>query len=207
MRTTDQHRPGRRRHLPLLVAVVLGATCLVSGPPAAAAHHLPSTTSTVFAPSWSVFRFPDRAARPAAPPLPAGAEGRLVIDDIGLDDPIFLGGQSTIDQDVVTHFDGRGGWRAPVDAGAPGTYWLAAHRTKDGRGPFARVPELAVGARVRIVTAAQTFTYVIENRTVTGPNTTDAVVYGRDRNAVRLLLQTCLPGNERLLLSGTLAAS
>jgi LPXTG-site transpeptidase (sortase) family protein len=168
----------------------------------------------LFAPSWSSYRHNrDRPNARAASheaaaeqALPTGAEARLVIDAIGLDAPIYLGNQSTIDRNVVTHYDGDGGWRAPVAPGATGTYWLAGHHTARGTGPFRLVPDVKGGDQVRIVTATATVTYVVTGTLVTGLDTSDDAVYGSDPASSRLLLQTCLPNDERLLVFGELVA-
>lgn len=199
----------------MLVVAFLAATLAWVPTSVAPAKTLPTTGGHVlFAPSWSSFRHnrdrpnarPTRGDVAAAPTLPAGAEARLVIDAIGLDAPIYLGGQSTIDRNVVTHYDGTGGWRAPVAPGATGTYWLAGHRTVRDTGPFRLVPGVKIGDQVRILTPTATVTYVVTGTLVTGLDTSDDAVYGSDPAASRLLLQTCLPSDERLLVFGELVA-
>jgi LPXTG-site transpeptidase (sortase) family protein len=200
----------------LVVVALIAATFSVVPTSVAPAKPLPSTGSHIlFAPSWSAYRH--HGDRPNAQParrdasatdqaLPAGAEARLVIDAIGLDAPIYLGNQSTIDRNVVTHYDGEGGWRAPVAPGTSGTYWLAGHRTVRGTGPFRLVPDVKRGDQVRIVTTSATVTYVVSGTLITGLDTSDEAVYGSDPAASRLLLQTCLPNDERLLVFGELVA-
>jgi LPXTG-site transpeptidase (sortase) family protein len=183
---------------------IVALACLVSSVSpvgtTGVANALPFTGGVVFAPSWSAYRH--HGDRTRASVVPAVAEARLVIDAIGMDMPIYLGDQSTIDRNRATHYDGSGGWRRPVPAGATGTYWLAGHRTSRGTGPFRRVPELEPGDEVRIVTATTVVTYVVRGSTVTGLDASDDDVYGSDPDAPRLLLQTCLPNDERLLVFG-----
>ncbi|MHB8465207.1 MAG: sortase [Acidimicrobiales bacterium] len=137
--------------------------------------------------------------------LVSRAEARVVIRSVGIDQAVFLGGQASIDRWVVTHFSDPG-WRPPTAAGAPGTYWLAGHRTAGG-GPFHPLPAVAIGDLVEVqVTGGSKFVYQVTSKEVTDPQVEQSVVYGNDPNARLILLQTCVGHNERLLVHGVLVA-
>jgi LPXTG-site transpeptidase (sortase) family protein len=137
--------------------------------------------------------------------LPAGAEAMLSVPSLGIDLPIVAGGQSVIEQGVVAHYIAPG-WERPVAAGAAGTYWLAAHHTTHG-GPFRTLPDLAVGAEVRVTTSAHTFVYTVTSTEVVGLWPGDDAVYGTDPTASVILLQTCVDNTLRVLVHGTLIAT
>ena len=129
----------------------------------------------------------------------------LTVASLGIELPIFAGGQSVIDEGVVAHYWAPG-WEAPVPPGAAGTYWLAAHNATHGA-PFRALPDLAVGAEVLVRTSTQTFVYTVTSREVTGLYPGDEAVYGSDPAAAAILLQTCLGSTQRLLVRGTLTAT
>ncbi len=137
--------------------------------------------------------------------VPSGAEAVVTIASIGIDLPVVLGGQSVIDQGVVAHYTAPG-WEPPVPAGAPGTYWLAAHATTHGS-PFGTLPDIAVGTEVHVNTGSQTFVYTVTSKQVTGLWPGDDVMYGTDPTVPVILLQTCVDGVRRLLVHGTLTAT
>jgi len=158
------------------------------------------------APTSPVPSAPVTAPAPAA--WPSGTVAWLTVPAIGLDRPVFRGGQSTIDRGVATLFDdGPGGWRAPVAPGAPGTLWIAGHHTSHGA-PFRHVDELAVGdvAIVRGLDGVP-HTYRFVARRIVGTAVYADVVYGRDPSMRRLELQTSMGSAHRLLLTGVLVAS
>jgi sortase (surface protein transpeptidase) len=158
------------------------------------------------APASPVPSSPVTAPPPAA--WPSGAVAWLTVPAIGLDRPIFRGGQSTIDRGVATLFDdGPGGWRAPVAPGAPGTLWIAGHHTSHGA-PGRHVDELAVGdvAIVRGLDGVP-HTYRFVARRIVGTAVYPDVVYGRDPSMRRLELQTSMGSAHRLLLTGVLVAA
>jgi LPXTG-site transpeptidase (sortase) family protein len=139
---------------------------------------------------------------PTGEALPAGVEALVSIVSVGIDQPIVLGGQAVIDRGVVAHYTAPG-WEAAVAPGAPGTYWLAAHHESHGR-PFAALPDVAVGAEIRVTTRGQTFVYTVTAMEVVGLQPGDEAVYGSDPNAAVILLQTCIDNTRRLLVHGTL---
>ena len=148
------------------------------------------------------------AASPAIPraPVPSpGQEAWLSIPAIGLNLPVFAGGQSVIDEGVVTHFWAPG-WRPAVAPGQPGTYWLAAHHVTHGA-PFLNLPAVRPGDLVIItpVTGGPVIRYVITSLQVVGTVVPFTTVYGTDTTTPRLLLQTCEGGAYRLLVHGVLA--
>jgi LPXTG-site transpeptidase (sortase) family protein len=153
---------------------------------------------------------PEVASTPASAPLAAsapapelqGADGTVSIARLGMDLPVVHGGQDVIDRGVVAHYWAPG-WREPAAAGAPGTYWLAAHRQTHGA-PFARLPEVVVGDRIDITTAGGAFTYVVTSLEVVTDDAGFGPVYGDDPDASLILLQTCLDDVLRLLVHGTL---
>jgi LPXTG-site transpeptidase (sortase) family protein len=144
-------------------------------------------------------------AAPAPATVPAGAEAVVAIASVGLELPVVLGGQSVIDQGHVAHYTAPG-WEDPVPAGAPGTYWLAAHATTHGA-PFRSLPDVAVGAEIRLDTGSQTFLYTVTSTQVTGLYPGDDLMYGTDPTASVILLQTCIDDTRRLLVHGTLTAT
>ena len=137
--------------------------------------------------------------------VPIGTEAMVTIASLGIDLPIIAGGQSVIDQGVVAHYFAPG-WEPPVPPGAPGTYWLAAHHTTHGA-PFGALPDVAVGAEVRVTTNNQTFVYTITSTEVVGLFPGDVAVYGTDPTASVILLQTCIDSTLRFLVHGTLTAT
>lgn len=147
----------------------------------------------------------DVPAVPAPATVPAGAEAIVAIASVGIELPVVLGGQSVIDQGHVAHYTAPG-WEDPVPAGAPGTYWLAAHATTHGA-PFRSLPDVAVGAEVLLDTGSQTFVYTVISTQVTGLYPGDDLMYGTDPSASVILLQTCIDDTRRLLVHGTLTAT
>ncbi len=137
--------------------------------------------------------------------LPAGVEATVTIASLGINLPIIAGGQSVIDQGVVAHYSAPG-WEEPVSAGSVGTYWLAAHRETHG-GPFRSLPDVAVGAEIRVTTDQHTYVYTVTSIEVTGLYPGDAAVYGTDPTASVILLQTCIDSTLRVLVHGTLTAT
>jgi sortase (surface protein transpeptidase) len=127
------------------------------------------------------------------------------IPAIGLNLPVFPGGQSVIDEGVVTHFWAPG-WRPPVAAGQAGTYWLAAHHVTHGA-PFLNLPSVRPGDLVIITPAhgGPVVRYVITSLQVVGTTVAFTTVYGTDTTTPRLLLQTCEGSAYRLLVHGVLA--
>jgi len=147
----------------------------------------------------------EAASVPSLASLPAGTEAVVTIASVGMELPVVSGGQSVIDRGVVAHYTADG-WEPPVAAGAPGTYWLAAHRTTHG-GPFRTLPDVAVGNEIRVKTGSHAFVYTVTSMEVTGLFPGDDAVYGTDPTAAVILLQTCIDGNRRLLVHGTLTAT
>jgi LPXTG-site transpeptidase (sortase) family protein len=104
-------------------------------------------------------------------------EAELVVPDLGIDSPVFLGGQVDIDDGLVTHYTGPG-WRPASPAGRVGTYWLAAHHVTHG-GAFLRLPAIRVGDQILITTSSpRTFTYTVTSLQVVGTTATYTTVYG-----------------------------
>jgi LPXTG-site transpeptidase (sortase) family protein len=155
------------------------------------------------------------APQPEVPPVaaagstiatsPAGTEAIISVPSLGIELPIISGGQSVIDQGVVAHYTAPG-WEPPVAAGAPGTYWLAAHHATHGA-PFEALPDVAVGAEIRVATSSQTFVYTVTSKEVVGLLPGDEAVYGTNPGAPLVLLQTCLDNTRRVLVHGTLTAT
>lgn len=175
------------------------ATALIARatPPAA-----PAPVATPTPPP--VAKAPVRAA-PAPPvanfPIVAGSEAVLIIPSIGIRLPVVLGGQATIDRGLVTHYEASG-WRPPVAAGAPGTYWLAAHHSTHGS-PFAALPNIRTGAVIIIdVVGGPEIRYQVTASQVVGTSASNLTVYGPDTTTPRILLQTCEGGAYRLLVHG-----
>jgi LPXTG-site transpeptidase (sortase) family protein len=146
---------------------------------------------------------PDEAAAPAAARVP-GQEARVEIPSLRISLPVVRGGQEVIDRGVAAHY-AAAGWRAPTEPGRSGTYWLAAH---DSAGVFGRLPEITEGAEVRVVADRGTvYTYRVTSLATVGETATDADVYGNDASAARILLQTCVGPDRRLLVHGDLVSS
>jgi sortase (surface protein transpeptidase) len=139
------------------------------------------------------------------PTVVSGQEATLSIPSIGLTLPIFVGGQSTIDRGVVTHYVSPEE-RPPVPPGSPGTYWLAAHHSTHGA-PFGRLPALQNGAKVDVIVGNTTYIYTVTSREVTGAQVSKSTVYGPDRTTPRILLQTCEGSADRLLIHGVLTGT
>ena len=192
----------RRPAPPTTPRAVVVRRALAPAPPAPPPPP-PTTTVTSTMP-------PRRPTAPPAPtpPPPAARRGEatVVIARLGIDQPVFLGGQAMIDRWVVAHFtDPR--WLPPTDPGAPGTYWLAAHATSTG-GPFQALVRAAAGDLVEIrVTNGPTFDYQVTSTEVTGPDVEPSTVYGNDPDARLILLQTCEGPQSRLLVHGVLVGS
>lgn len=127
------------------------------------------------------------------------------IPSVSIDLPVIEGGQAIIDEGVVAHYTAAG-WKDPVAAGAPGTYWLAAHHVTHG-GPFAALSELSVGAEIRITTDTNTFIYTVTSTEIVGLYPGDVAIYGTDESAPVILLQTCIDNTRRLLIHGTLSST
>jgi len=150
---------------------------------------------------------PTEAAAPAHATVvsPPGTEATVSIPSLGIDLPVIEGGQSVIDEGVAAHYTADG-WKEPVAAGAPGTYWLAAHHVTHGA-PFEALPDIAVGAQIRITTNSQTFIYTVTSTEVVGLLPGDVAIYGTDEASPVILLQTCISDTRRFLVHGTLSAT
>lgn len=148
---------------------------------------------------------PEPAPTLTAPERPAGTVATVAIDSLGIELPVVAGGQSVIDQGVAAHYTAPG-WEPPVPPGSPGTYWLAAHRSTHGA-PFAALPDIAIGAEVRVTTSSATFVYSVTSVEVVGLWPGDDAIYGTDPTASTILLQTCIDATLRVLVRGTLTAS
>jgi LPXTG-site transpeptidase (sortase) family protein len=146
-----------------------------------------------------------RAAIAVSPAVARGTEATVSIPSLGIDLPVIEGGQSVIDEGVVAHYEAAG-WKDPVDAGAAGTYWLAAHHATHG-GPFAALPSISVGAEIRVTTGADTFVYTVTSTAVVDLLPGDVAIYGVDESAPVILLQTCVDNTRRFLVHGTLTAT
>jgi LPXTG-site transpeptidase (sortase) family protein len=133
------------------------------------------------------------------------AYASVSIASLGIDLPVIDGGQAVIDQGVVAHYIADG-WEPPVAAGDQGTYWLAAHHETHGS-PFADLPDIAVGAEIRVNVGGRTFVYTVTSKEVVGLLPGDAAVYGTDPTARVILLQTCLDETRRALIHGILTST
>ena len=133
-----------------------------------------------------------------------GQEAWLDVPAVGLHRRIFVGGQSVIDEGVVTHYTAPGA-PALVAAGSRGVYWLAGHHSTHGA-PLARATSIAVGDLVIITLRDRVVRYRIVEELRTPTEISAATFYGPDPSASRLLLQTCLSESRRLLLIGILRA-
>jgi LPXTG-site transpeptidase (sortase) family protein len=185
---------------------VLTTTSTIQGPVRTRRSAVPPTTAAPPPVSSSV-----GAPVPVPPTLPLsnpsprvlpGQESWVGIPSIGLDLPVFFGGQATIDRGVVTHYDGSG-WRPPVGAGQAGTYWLAAHHVTHGA-PFRNLPSVRPGDIVTItpVGGGPVVRYKITSIERVPVTVSFATVYGTDTTTARLLLQTCEGTASRLLVHG-----
>jgi LPXTG-site transpeptidase (sortase) family protein len=144
---------------------------------------------------------PAISTRVAPVPVAAGQEAVVEIPSLHISLPVVRGGQPVIDEGVAAHYSTT--LRPVVDAGQPGTYWLAAHSGTHGS-PFGQLPAIANGAKVRIKTlSGMSFTYTVTSRDLVGGRATYATVYGPDTATARILLQTC-QGSQRLLVHGVL---
>jgi LPXTG-site transpeptidase (sortase) family protein len=164
--------------------------------PVAASSPVPAPTVTTVVPA---------PALPAPDATAAVVEGTVSVPSLGIDLPIVEGGQPVIDEGVVAHYMADG-WKDPVAAGAPGTYWLAAHHVTHG-GPFRALPAIAIGAEVRVTEYGQTFVYVVTSTEVVGLLPGDVAIYGSDTTAPVILLQTCTDETHRFLVHGRLQDS
>jgi LPXTG-site transpeptidase (sortase) family protein len=185
------HRRRSATLLPLLVLASVAAGLTPALPPKMVV--LP-TTMTASASASAV------AVSAAPVGWPRSQEARLRVSSIGLDKPVFAGGQSTIDRGLVTHYVGPTLPR--TGPGGSGVYWLAAHNGSHGS-PFARLPYVKVGSTVRVTTrTGATVTYRIHRRVVVGTRITAALLYSG--TGPRIVLQTCTGTTKRLLLFGSL---
>jgi LPXTG-site transpeptidase (sortase) family protein len=125
----------------------------------------------------------------------------VTIPSVGIRLPVVHGGQATIDRGVVAHYDSPQ-WRPAVEAGAVGTYWLAAHNATHGS-PFGNLPNTKVGDVVVVTPVdGKPITYKITSKRLVGTTATDETVYGTDPGARRIMLQTCEGAANRLLVFG-----
>jgi sortase (surface protein transpeptidase) len=160
-----------------------------------------TTTTTVHRPPVTAPAPRPAPAAPLALTAVAGQEAILTIPSLGMHLGVVLGGQATIDRGVVTHYQAAG-WRPPVPAGAPGTYWLAAHHSTHGS-PFGPLPNIKVGALIIIEPAGgPPITYTVTGTEVVGTTASNQTVYGSDTTTPRILLQTCEGSAYRLLVHG-----
>lgn len=141
----------------------------------------------------------------------------ITMPDIAYTCPVYAGGQATLDSGAATMIS--------VDAlstalakhpGDAGTLWIAGHRASHG-GPFAAVPDLAIGSIVTVTEGTTTATYRVVDRLhlrisndrvvdssghATGEATLDSILrpdHG-GTGAARLLLQTCDGDNYRWMV-------
>jgi LPXTG-site transpeptidase (sortase) family protein len=166
----------------------------------------PTATTAMLAPAATepAATEPDATAPEATAPgaTAPDVEGTVSVPSLGIDLPIVEGGQSVIDEGVVAHYTAAG-WKDPVAAGAPGTYWLAAHHVTHG-GPFRALPAVAIGAEIRVTEHDRTFVYVVTSTEVVGLLPGDVAIYGTDTTAPVILLQTCTDDTHRFLVHGRL---
>lgn len=207
--TVTEAAPTDHQEVPVASATYSGAMDM---PARSRPHSTPTqvSTSTAVTPREpsATATTPENAGaeRPAAspPPLP-GSEGSVSIPSLGIELPIFEGGQSVIDEGVAAHYTAAG-WLEPTGAGAVGTYWLAAHHVTHGA-PFGALPGISLGAQVLIRTLNQTFTYTVTSTEVVEHDAGFGPVYGADPSASVILLQTCVDSTRRLLVHGTLTGT
>lgn len=116
---------------------------------------------------------PPAAVAPTAPVVnrsgcntdPIGAVMTLTIPDISYVCPVHAGGQAQIDAGFVTLVTAAGTNAVlATTPGAPGTLWLAGHRSSHGAA-FADVPGLANGALITVSDGGVTATYRVVSRT------------------------------------------
>jgi hypothetical protein len=142
-------------------------------------------------------------AAPRQPPLQPslGPEGRLVIQSLGVSMPIAMGGQATIDEGFATHWVSAE-WKPPVPAGAAGTYWIDSDMVTQ----LGRLPSITMGAQVVVMVPGHTYTYVTVREAVFpgAGNVAWSSVYAAP-SVHQIVLQTCVPGDRRLLVFGVLA--
>lgn len=153
---------------------------------------------------------PEAATPPSAEPPTTDAgtsvaqqtnEFVLDIPSIDLSEPVVAGDQSVIDQGNVTAVDWTAfGYPASCFPDQGCTVWLAGHRTTHGA-VFARLPELTVGVPIAIRLHGQTYAYTVTDIQRVPGSAPPSVINGD------LVLQTSLPGNQRLLVYATLYAT
>jgi sortase (surface protein transpeptidase) len=137
---------------------------------------------------------------------------------------VYAGGQSLLDAGFVTLITDQGSNEVlATRPGAPGTLWLAGHRSSHGAA-FAEVPDLADGALIVVADGAATATYRVVGRTYVqvrngkvvnarGSATTAATIDSIIRSdaggnlAPRLVLQTCDGANFRWMVYADLVAT
>jgi LPXTG-site transpeptidase (sortase) family protein len=203
----------RRLLLVGLAALPVAPAALVDAPPgdhpavvaapAPAIEDLAFTPAAVLVSPTVAIPAPEVVATvpvPEAPTVDAGVH--LSIPRLGIEASVVAGGQDAIDQGHVVHYWAPG-WREPVGAGEPGTYWLAAHHETHGS-PFLALPEVQVGDRIAVTTSTRISTYEVTSTEVVLDDAGFGPVYGTDPAAPRILLQTCLDEVHRLLVHGTL---
>lgn len=145
----------------------------------------------------------------------------ITIPAISYSCPVYAGGQALIDQGAVTLVTAAGA--SPffaVRPGAPGTLWIAAHRSSHG-GAFEAVPSLPDGSVVEVSDGVNEGTYRIVGRAYvrvrdgkvvdsSGQATSTATLESitrADRGgdlAPRLVLQTCEGEEFRWMIYGDL---
>ncbi len=171
------------------------APCLPIGPTASAQ----AASAAITAPAAR----PAVAAKPAQVTWVKGQEAWLSVPSAGIQRRVFRGGQPTLDRGVVAHYVGKG-LPAPVEAGDPGVYWLAGHRTTYGA-PLAQATRIVVGDVITIQRrSGGTVRYRVTELMRTGTVISYRQFSGAHPERGRLLLQTCLSDTRRLLVVGEL---
>ncbi|ADG73389.1 peptidase C60 sortase A and B [Cellulomonas flavigena DSM 20109] len=188
-----------RAALVALLAVTTAASCGTS-PEAAAPAPSPtpvaSTTPTPPPPGPAVPDVPVVDAGLDALPAPAPAPVRVAVPDLGIDMPVDAVGVEDDGTMEIPEDADRAGWYryGPAPATPEGATVVAAHVDSwtTGIGPFSRLRDVAVGARVEVTTADGTVHAYVVREVTQVPKTDAPVAQWFDRTgAPRIVLVTC----------------
>ncbi|MBF0689442.1 MAG: class F sortase [Cellulomonas sp.] len=181
----------------LAVLVVLTAACGSTPADAPPSSSAPAATTSPTTPAGpAVPDVPVADAGLGSLPAPAPAPVRLVVPDLGLDMPIDAVGVEQDGTMEIPQDADRAGWYryGPAPASPEGATVVAAHVDSwtTGIGPFSRLRDVPVGARVE-VTTSDGVVHAYAVREVTQVPKSDAPVeQWFDRvGAPRIVLVTC----------------
>ena len=134
----------------------------------------------------------------AAPTIPEGVMGVMIIDKIDLTAPIVEGTKMKDIIYALGHFDGT------AYPGETGNFAVAGHRSYSFGEYFSRLDELAAGDSVKVIYGKNTYNYIVDATYVVAPERVDVLNPTKDKC---ITLVTCTPkwtATHRLVVRGHL---